>query len=161
LEVDLSGSVNNTDIRSGTCITCDQITGDALTTSYVGNQLPNVSKYQVAVGAQYSDKLEMLPGWDWFGRVDYTYKSGSYASQDNLVKSPDFDLVNIRVGLNKGPLRIEGFVLNAFNNDAYTNLATFYNINNPFEAYARPDALVAGLPPLRTFGIRVKYKFGL
>jgi iron complex outermembrane receptor protein len=159
-ELDVSGSINGTDIREGTCVTCDQITGKPLSTVYTGNQLPNVSKYQTAVAVQYSNTLPNAPSWDWFGRMDYTYKSGSYASQDNLVRTPDSNTVNFRLGLQREALGLELFVLNAFNSDAATNLATFYNVNNPFEAYGRPDALVAGLPPLRTYGIRLKYRFG-
>jgi iron complex outermembrane receptor protein len=71
------------------------------------------------------------------------------------------NFVKLRAGLTRGALRIEGFVDNLTNEGGATNLSLFYNVGNPFETFAKPDALVAGIPELRTYGIRVKYKFSL
>ena len=157
LQVDASGAINSTDIKQGPCVTCGLITGS---TNVNGNELPNVSKYQAAVGVQYGGGITFVPNWDWFSRIDDRYKSGSYASADNLVRSPNLNFVNLRAGVTHEKLRLEAFVENLTNEGGATNLALFYNVANPFEGYAKPDALVAGLPELRTFGLRLNYKFG-
>jgi iron complex outermembrane receptor protein len=158
LEFDLSAAINDTNIQAGACVTCSLITG---TSNVNGNELPNVSKYQGAAGLQYSDALGFLPDWGWFARLDDNYKSSNYASADNLVKTSNLNFVNVRAGLTRGMLRIEAFVDNLTNEGGATNLSLFYNVGNPFETFAKPDALVAGIPELRTYGIRVKYKFSL
>lgn len=158
LAIDASAAINNTDITQGPCVTCGLITGQG--TNVNGNQLPNVSKYQAAAGIQLDGALGFATDWGWFSRIDDQYKSGNYASADNLVKTPNLNFVNFRVGLTHDNLRLEAFVDNLTNEGGATNLATFYNIANPFETYARPDALVAGLPPLRSYGLRLRYKVG-
>jgi iron complex outermembrane receptor protein len=156
LELNASGAINDTDIVSGGCFNCSTRTG---TTNVNGNQLPDVSKYQMALGAQYSDAL--TADWNWFARVDYSYKSRNYEDKDNLVYAPAQNLVNLRAGVAEGPLRIEAFVNNLTNERTPTSLSGFYDVGSPFETYAKQDALVANLPQLRTFGLRVNYKFGL
>ncbi len=158
LDFDLSGAINDTNIEAGPCVTCSLITGTA---NVNGHQLPNVSKYQAAAGVQYGDSLAALADWSWFARLDDNYKSSNYASADNLVKTPNLNFVNVRAGLTRGTLRIEAFVDNLTNEGGATNLSLFYNVGNPFETFAKPDALVAGIPELRTYGIRMKYKFSL
>jgi iron complex outermembrane receptor protein len=155
LEFNVSGAINDTKITGGPCVTCSFYSG---TTNVNGNQLPNVSKYQGAFGIQYGGSL--VNGWDYFVRGDDYFKSGTYAAADNLVHTPDRNLINLRAGFTHQNFRIEGFVTNLTNNRSPTNLSTFYNVGSPFEGYAKPDALVAGLPDLRTFGVRLRYQFG-
>ncbi len=124
-----------------------------------GNQLPDVSKYQATLGAQYSDVL--FDEWNWFARVDYSYKSKNYENKDNLVYAPDSNIVNLRAGVTEGALRIEAFVNNVTNEDKPTAISGFYNVGSPFETFAKQDALVANLPQLRTYGLRLNYQFGL
>jgi iron complex outermembrane receptor protein len=162
LDLNAAGAINDTKIVAGGCFTCLERIG---TQDVNGNQLPDVSKYQATLGAEYGGSLTAIRGmatWDWFVRVDYVYKSGNYEDRDNLVKTPDENLINLRAGVTHGPLRVEAFVDNLTNWGGPTNLAAIVDLGNPAETYAHTsDALVAGLPQLRTFGIRLKYRFGL
>ena len=124
-----------------------------------GTQLPNVSKYQAHFGLSYGDQLEFFKDADWYARLDYIYKSGSWAEVGNYANTPDANIVNLRAGVNVGTLRLEGFVTNLTNCTAPTNLSPDYALAAPFESYGKYDTLVIGLPVLRTFGVRAKYVF--
>ena len=165
LLINASGAINATDIVSGGCYTCFE---RIHTQNVNGNQLPNVSKYQATFGIQYSDDFSALQGtmldaissWSWFARADYVYKSRQYEDKDNLVWTPDENLVNLRAGVTHGNLRLEGFVDNLANWGGPSSLAGIVNLGNPLETYVHQnDALVGGLPFLRTFGVRLVYKF--
>jgi iron complex outermembrane receptor protein len=153
-------AINDTRIDSygpNGCAPCKAITGSA----YVnGNQLPNASKYQGTLGAKYQDELVFLPGFDWFVRGDYIYKSGSYDFAFNLAETPATNLLNIRAGVDSGDIRIEGFIDNVTDEKAYTTALPEYNIRKVGESFAKYDAVTVGLPNLITFGVEAKYKFG-
>jgi iron complex outermembrane receptor protein len=150
-------AINDSRINHYVCYTCQQITGS----SYVnGNQLPNVSKYQGTVGIKYTDDLSVLPGWSWFTRVDYIYKSGSYDLSADLAKTPATNLVNLKIGVETDGIQVEGFIDNLTNETAYTNVIPEYRLSSPAEAEVKPDAVTVGLPNLITFGLRARYKFG-
>jgi iron complex outermembrane receptor protein len=161
-----SGAINDSHIESGGCYACSLITG---TQNVDGNQLPDVSLYQISVGAQYNGHLTFLgntplsrfQNWGYFDRFDYTYKSPQYEDKDNIVSTPAENLINLRVGVSHGPLTIEAFVDNLTNFSGPTSLSGYYNVGNPRESFARQDALVGGLPYLRSFGLRLRYSFGL
>ena len=130
-------AVNDTRIDSygpSGCSPCKAITGSP----YVnGNQLPNASKYQGTLGVKYQDEVAMFPGWDWFARVDYVYKSGSYDLAFNLAETPDTNLVNIRAGVDSGKIRFEGFIDNVTDEHAYTTVLPEYNIRKKGESFAK------------------------
>lgn len=161
LDIDLSGAINGTDIRAGACFGCIQ------NVSIVGNEMPAVSKYQVALGVQYGAPLTRWPGggsasgdWDWYVRGDYVYKSGPYAQVDNLARAPDENLLNLRAGVKSERVKAEVFVENATDWKGPTSLMTTYYVANPFESFKAPDALVAALPFGRAIGVRLSYDFG-
>jgi iron complex outermembrane receptor protein len=65
--------------------------------------------------------------------------------------------VNLRVGITRGPVGIELFTTNLFNNHAYTNIQDNSVLTSNF-AYAAVDSeLLVGLRDLRTFGLRLHY----
>lgn len=157
LVLNFSGAINDSRIDTFKCLSCIQISGVSDTN---GRQLPNTSRYQLALGAQYTRELPFAEGWNGFARVDYIYKSGQYDLQANFVQTDPINLVNLRAGIESNSTRIEGFVTNLTNDRAYTNITTSYNLASPKETFAKPDSLVLGLPQLRIFGIRVTHTFG-
>jgi iron complex outermembrane receptor protein len=139
------------------CAPCAAITGS---TNVNGNQLPNASKYQGTVGVKYTDELVFLPGWDWYTRVDYIYKSGSYDYAFNLAETPATNLVNLKAGVDSGSIKVEFFVDNVTDDKAYTTVLPEYNIRKLGETFAKYDSITLGLPNLITFGVHASYKFG-
>jgi iron complex outermembrane receptor protein len=155
VDINFGGAINDTNIRAGSCISCNEITGNPDTHVYRGNELNNVSKYQSILGASYFGALKALPGADWFANINYSYKSGSYVSNDNLLKTPDQHTVDVRTGVTKGALTTELFVRNLFDQRYFTNATTFYNVVTL--DFSRANALLAGIAPGRSFGVRLKY----
>ncbi len=167
LVLNAAGAINGTDIVSGACYTCAQRTG---TTNVKGKQLPDVSKYQLSMGAEYdgdfafleNTSLSPLHDWGYFARGDYTYKSPNFEAEDNLVSTPAENILNLHAGITHGALTIEAFVDNLTNWGGPTSLAEIINLGNPNEPFtANNDSLVGGLPYLRSFGLRLRYTFGL
>jgi iron complex outermembrane receptor protein len=68
--------------------------------------------------------------------------------------------VNFRAGITRGPLSVDAFVLNAFDDDNY--VAGFQGgIISPALApfQGTENYVIVGLPELRTYGLRLAYKF--
>jgi len=165
LDITLSGSLNDAEIKTGGCAQCVQITGirDPVTglMPVAGKVLPNTSRVQANLAVGYNAALGSLPDWNWFGRIDYSYKEGTYATADNLLKSPDLGFLNLRVGVSRDDLRIEAFAENLTDEDGYTALTPYGDNANPFRNPARQtDSFLGGLPWLRTYGVRFRYSFG-
>jgi iron complex outermembrane receptor protein len=157
LVIDGSGAINDTRIDQYQCALCAATTGS----SYVGGkQLPNVSKYSAHVGLQYSDIFPYINDASWYARLDYTFKSGVYDTAANLAQTPDQNVVNLKAGLIYGPFQFEAFIDNVNNDTAFTSIQPNYDEASLGETFARYDAIIVGLPNLRTFGGRVKYRFG-
>jgi iron complex outermembrane recepter protein len=156
LDINLSGALADTEIKSGPCTICRTITGSDVV---IGNQLPNTSRVQAAAAVSYVDSLGSSD-WDWFMRSDVTYKGGIFATADNNVRSPDVTLVNLRGGITRGDLRFEAFAENLFNNDSFVGISAYGF--NPVSTFVprNTNALIGGLPYLRTIGVRFRVEFG-
>lgn len=164
LVLSLAGAVNDTEIQSGTFGRAGQIRCNCSTPTFAqqtfnGNQLPNTARVHVSAAIQYGGTLGAFPDWKWFARLDDSYKSKQFESQDNLASSPSLNFVNLRAGATSGNWRLEAFVENLANEDGVVNVASVTSLSTPV-APLLPDALFAGLPQLRTYGVRVGYKFG-
>ena len=149
--ISASGSVNASDIREYYCETCVSLTGNP---NVKGNQLPNYSKYHANVSVDYHIPIE----WNdlvYYVHGDYIFESSQYDSEANLVTSGDRNLINLRTGFRRQGSYIEGFVTNLTNNKAYTSINSY-----PDLAPGGTNALLAGLPPLRQWGVRLTYQFG-
>jgi iron complex outermembrane receptor protein len=166
LVINGDGAINNTSIVKADCVTCGQVTGN---TNPKGKKLPDVSLYQMALGAEYNGSLSFLQqtsldglkDWGYFARGDYIFKSPQFEDEDNLVSTPAANLINLRVGITHGPLTIEAFVDNLTDFQGPVSLEPFYGTNSLSESFTKYDALLGGLPFQRSFGLRLHYVFGL
>ena len=160
----IAGAYNDSAIQSGGYGRAGQIAcGCAAPTraqqSFNGNQLPNTAKIHMNASIQYSGPFGAAGEKKWFARLDDSYKSKQFESQDNLASSPALNFMNLRAGITSDQWRFEAFIEIVLDEDGVTNIATVTSLATPF-APAIPDALFAGLPNLRTYGLRVGYKFG-
>ena len=81
-----------------------------------------------------------------------------FADETNLAWTPQRHTFDFRVGINRGNLTVEGFVLNAFNAYYYTvGQRDVEQINVP--TAVQNNAFYLGLPDKRRFGARARYKF--
>lgn len=64
---------------------------------YDGNKLPNTPEDKLNVGLRYQRPL--ADGIDWIARADYAHTGEIYFAQDNLVYQPDYDTLDLQLGL--------------------------------------------------------------
>lgn len=158
LSLDLSGALNDSSIRSFADPSVSKLTG-LFGDDFKGNQLPGTSKYSGNVGLQYGAPIPGEADAAFFVRGDLSYKSKIYSDAANLTWIKDRTQVNFRAGVSKGPASIEAFLTNAFNNKGYTAIANNTLITPGFALASTYSYLTLGLPELRTFGLKVAYKF--
>jgi iron complex outermembrane receptor protein len=141
-------------IQTFTCAVCLTVTGSS---NVKGNQLPDYPAWQANVGAEWSDELPMIEGLNYYLRGEVTYCSLMWADFGNTSYVPSSTKFDFRLGLKGENYSGEFFVLNAFDDKAYTNANQNVNLLSPnFTGLAIP----VGMPLLRQFGVRVKYEFG-
>jgi iron complex outermembrane receptor protein len=121
-----------------------------------GKENPYISKYSGTASLAYETPISSEASA--YGRVDFSYKSGGYTDISNYSKTRDTNQVNLRIGLKKNALSVEGYVTNLFNNLA------FYNANSgslllPGVTSGQYGALLAQLRDKRTIGARATFKF--
>ncbi|GAB7555054.1 TonB-dependent receptor [Novosphingobium sp. 11B] len=155
ITINAAGAINDSKILKYTNPPVSRLTG---VFDFHGNELPQTSKYSANVGVQFGGELNSGDA-SWFARADYNFKSGMWSSAANVVKTQDSHKVNLRAGTNIGPFSYEMFVTNAFNNKAYTSVGEQGLFANGFPYSSTLSALVVGLPDLRTYGVKVGYKF--
>lgn len=156
LRLNASGAIIDSDIQDFTSVNLTKLVGY---TDFSGNEMPGVSKQSGNIGLQYSD---FFSDYDYFARIDYSYKSGMYTSEANLTKTPDLHKVNIRAGVTWDNFSIQAYVKNVFDNDDYT-YARDYNILGYPEGvsagFSGYTAILASLQEPRTVGLTLKYTF--
>lgn len=115
----------------------------------VGNRAPRTIPFSATSSLQYRRALwEQTEG---FVRLEWQHYGRKYWHQDNVAVQRSYDIVNARVGVERGAVGFYGFVRNALDDDYYgeffvpefsgLDIATGY----------------AGAP--RTFGIEAEVKF--
>ncbi len=152
LTANITLGVNETQIDSYNCQACITVNGS----TYVkGNALPGVPEITATAFLEYRDQL---PFWssdfDWYLNGQYVHKDGVFTDQTNIAYTGPQDTFDFRLGVESDRYSIEGFVLNAFNDYYYTSAQRDTNI-----APGLPNAIYVGLPLLRQYGVRLKYKF--
>lgn len=155
LTLDLSGAYTNSYILTAANSSVTALTG---ITNYRGKQNAFVSKWSGTAALQYTTPVG-AHDLDAYGRIDFTYKSGSYSNIANIVRTPDMNQVNLRLGLRNKTYSLEGFVTNVFNNRAYYSVVDGYALTPDFSHTATSSALVVQLRELRTFGVRAGINF--
>lgn len=155
ISINTAASINDTYIKTYAFPTVSQLTG---VTNFRGKEMPNTSKYSAALGVQFGSKFGTKDS-SWFARADYAFKSGVWSSAANVVRTPAYHNVNVRLGLAQGPASLDLFVNNALNSKGYTSIADNYLFTPSFAFNSVNSAIVVGLRELRTFGAVLKYRF--
>lgn len=115
-----------------------------------GDDIPNVPRFQLSAGLNYTRPI--ANDWQGMGAVDVTYRDSMDAyfasnQQFNLVLKP-YTLVNLRAGIINGPWSVTAFARNVTNKRAQVSA-----INSTQD----PSALLTVRP--RTIGLTVTRKF--
>lgn len=153
---ELGGAVNLSHINAFTNQSLTALSG---ITDFSGKEQPNSSKYSATGAVQLNGDVRGVRDSRWFGRLDWSFKSGVWSDQTNIVRTPDRHVFNLRGGISKGSVSVEAFVTNLFNNRKYVSVYDNFMFTPMFEYTGNYSALLVGLPELRTGGVQVKVKF--
>lgn len=123
-------------------------------TSAAGYELPGAPKLTFSASAEYKDHL--MGDWDWFSRIDMSYRGGMYLDTHQIASTAPSVRANLRAGIDTNPIRIEGYVNNVLNNMEATEVGI---ANNNINALAATQGIRFTAPPKRTFGVKGSYKF--
>lgn len=110
---------------------------------YGGNQVFCVPEYTYALGASYRHKV--VDGWDAFGRVDLAGTGSRYFDDANTVKGAEYELVNLRLGIEGEHLDCHVWAKNLLDEE----YVVFENVAGGFAEDGAP----------RTVGVTVTYRF--
>lgn len=120
LEINAAVGVQDTEIQEFG----DSLSGAALDPSgFIGNQIPDQSKYTLALTGQYSAPI--TENIDGLIRVDFTRRGRLFWYSDNLFRRDPFNLVNVKASVLMGNMEIGFYGRNIF--DVDYNTAFFDN----------------------------------
>ncbi len=142
----------DTEIKSYICGDCLGI--DGTTTSAIGNRLPQSAKVSGTLSAEYSDLA--FGDYDWYGRVDWTYRGDMFVTAANYAIIPERHLTNLRFGLRGGGMGLEAYVANLFDDRTLSNASlgseALFTFGTGQEVRLAPAEK-------RRFGIKATYSF--
>ena len=126
------------------------------------NTMSRVPDWQGVFSTSYHDKL--TEDWNWFARVQVTFQGSMYESDINIGKTDPWARVNASIGVTRGPLSIELYGINIFNDKNWdfasrvpilsTNAALLTN-------YGQYMGVLVQAPDVPDVGLKLRYKFGL
>lgn len=129
--------------------------GDAV--EFSGNALAKIPTMTWTFNTSYS--MPLPNGWMGFARGDVAYTGRAWDSDFNIVKSDPYYRVNTHLGAEKGPVSVELFVKNLFD-DKHWDYA--YRVSDltlsPLTSYSNMGMVVQA-PDRREVGVRVRYAF--
>ena len=157
IDLSFAAALNDSSVKSYATPSVSQVTG-VIGDGFKGKQLPQTSRMSANLGAQYTAPLATWGDAEWFARGDLSWKDKQYVDAANLTWIRARTVANVRAGVKRGPLSIDAYVLNLFNDDNYVSIAQ-NSLLVPTFAVAGNAYLNLGLPELRTYGVRVGYKF--
>jgi iron complex outermembrane receptor protein len=124
-------------------------------TQMKGNSNARFPEYSGSLYSGYQARLGNSD-WDWYVNGDVSYFGKAYVDESNLAECDAYTLTNVRAGVEKDGLRIEGFVKNAFDDDSWTACARWTDFDTAPNIFALTTyqgiAVQAQVP--RQYGLR-------
>lgn len=158
IDINFAAAMNDSEVQSFIGPSISQLTG-VIGDGFKGKQLQQTAKYSANFGAQYTGNAAFLDDGEWFFRGDLSWKDKQYVDVANLTWIKARTVVNFRAGFTRGPLSVDAFVNNAFDDDNYVSIVQNSLLTPTLGLAAFNGYLNVGLPELRTYGARVSYKF--
>src|SRR5262249_13765283 len=117
-----------------------------------GNKFWGSPQVKWALSPTYTDHL--FGDWDWYTRVDYRYRAKSYIDVTNLAWLPGSHNIDLRVGIQRSSLKIEGYVTN-LTDDRNFKQGEYGSDSSSTTGGSNENEIRLGLPNKRAFGINV------
>ena len=122
-----------------------------------GNSLGKVPAMTWALNSTY--RMPLANGWTAFARGDVMYTGSAWDSDYNTFKTDQYYRVNARVGGDKGPLSLELFAKNLFNDRHWDYAMRTADLSpSPLTSFSGLGVL-AQAPDKRELGVRLRYEF--
>jgi len=124
-----------------------------------GNTMPRYPEDSASLSASY--KNTMNNGWDMFFRADLNYFGETFADESNMAVCDSYTLMNARGGVQKDNLRMELYVNNVADEEAWTACSRWSDFASPsaFAVFTAFQGIsVSPLRP-RNIGLRISYDF--
>ena len=124
-----------------------------------GNTMPRYPEDSASISGTYKDTLNN--GWDMFVRGDINYFGETYADESNLATCDSYTLANARGGIEKDNIRLELYVNNLFDEEAWTACARWSDFASPSSFALFTASQGISVTPLRSrnLGLRISYDF--
>jgi len=126
-------------------------------TNMTGQKINRYPTWAGNLATTYTNELNNT--WDYFGRVDVLYKGSYWADNINLAKTEAYFLTNARIGLQREDLRIEIYVRNLFQEDAWATVSPTTDISSTAFEFSTIRGLLVTPQEKRTFGLRTNLSF--
>ncbi len=124
-----------------------------------GFDLPRTSPTQWNLGIDY--RHAAFSTFDFFGRVDFSYKTSQKPMSDGLTKTGSTERLNARLGLESGSWRFELWGENLTDDGTPTGALRDSWLNNYVDNQVAIflNRTTVSYPRLRTWGLTASYKF--
>jgi iron complex outermembrane receptor protein len=129
-------------------------------TQMKGNSNARFPEWSGSISSGYTAPIQGTE-WSWFVNGDVSYVGKTYVDESNLAYCKSYSLTNLRFGGEKGGLRVEAFVKNAFDDDSWAACARWTDFDSaPGILQLTQFQGVAVTPNMpRQLGIRAAIKF--
>jgi iron complex outermembrane receptor protein len=129
-------------------------------TEMKGNQNARFPEFSGSLSASYESDIGGTD-WGWFLNSDLNFVGKTYADESNLSYCKDYTTTNVRIGAQREGLRVEAFVRNLFNEDAWAACARWTDFDAApglVQLTQYQGIAVTPLMPRQT-GLRMSYSF--
>ncbi len=127
-------------------------------TQMKGNQNARFPKTSGSLSSSYEAPMKN-GDWKWFVNGDMGYVGKTFTDESNLAYCKSYVTTNVRFGVGREKLRVEGFITNATNENAWTSCSRWSDFDSvPTIGTAFQGVAVSPLIP-RQFGVRATIKF--
>lgn len=137
-----------TEIVTYPCVACVPFTGSQDVTGHSLNGSPErAASFAI-------DARDTLSGdWDWFAHADYVWREGMWVDIENLTKTDNINVVNLRAGVRNADWTLEAYVTNALDDK------TLISGDRVNDNTVGTIGYKGGLPIPRMIGARARYSF--
>lgn len=157
--IQFAAALNDSDIKSFEDPVVTRNTG-VVGDGFRGKLMPLASKVSANLGIQYDANLTVWNEASWYARADLSYKGKQYLDASNINWIGDRTQVNLRAGVARGPLSVDAFVQNLFDNKDYVSAAGNNLLVPNFLLSTGGFGYVnVALPDRRVFGVKIGYQF--
>jgi len=144
------------ELKNFFCVFSAQFEGQ---TDCSGNESPRFPEFSGAFALNWRDQL--ATEWDYFARFDGNYFGTAFTDESNIASSAAYWRFNLRAGVERGDgLRLEAFVTNLFDEDAFSAVARFSDFSGrDLLNFTSNQGVVVSPMDKRRVGIRASYQF--